>query len=519
MRPLVLAVALFAAVLAHAAPTLEFHVERSTIATLRGDAVFVHNTSAETAYDLVVRLEYSAGLRLYNGLWSSDWTCSESAQSATCRIAEFAPDAFDGLIFIFDATDDSGGHGSATATLSARDLGTVGAVTIDVIAPHKKSVTTTDDYGAGSLREAIDELNDNPICGTDVPCNVSFAIAGQRPFTIAPASPLPAIRKCNVFIDGPEDVEFPTPEHDVAISGENASYGNGLEVRAACAGGVDGVTIDQIAVHSWPWNGVYFAAPAAHGSGLGRHYLRSVYVGTDVTGLVAKPNGSRGIVIDSPYEDVVIAGGLASGNARSGIAVLGARLARIMAMGIGVDRHGNPMGNGASGVFSFGAPFVLDSSVIENNAHFGVSIAYGTPLAMVTNNRIAHNAGLPIDWGLDDRTPSDDESDGVLNAPRVVDAFYDETRDVTVIRGTVRLRAGAYAGGYTIEAYLASSQRGDVLEALYLPPQQVAPPATGVAEVELEIAVPNDLRGKLIALQTHAGDTQSSEISEALPVR
>jgi hypothetical protein len=71
-----------------------------------------------------------------------------------------------------------------------------------------------------------------------------------------------------------------------------------------------------------------------------------------------------------------------------------------------------------------------------------VAVSKGTTEAAIASNNIHSNAGLPIDWGLDGRTPTDDESDGVPNAARVLSAFYDPSPNVTYVRGFVDLRVG-----------------------------------------------------------------------------
>ncbi len=385
-------------------------------------------------------------------------------------------------------------------------------------------VTTEDDFGAGSLRAAIDEVNEDPLCGTVIPCHIGFqsGLPIDTVFNIKPATPLPALRKCNVTIHGPEDLEFPRDVKLVVISGENATYGNGLEIRASCAEGVPGVSIESIVVNSWPWNGIYFEAPAAHvGSHFG-HTMNRVYVGTDATGLLARPNRSRGIVTDSPHEVLSIFNSIVSGNGRSGIALFQGKHGHVIGTKLGVGRDGRPMGNiGGAGFFSIGVPFFLGHSTIAYNG-VGVAVAKGTPKAAITNNSIHSNTGLPIDWGLDGRTLSDDESDGVPNAPRVLSAFYGASANVTFVRGVVYLRPGQFGDRFTIEPYFATSARGDVISTFPLfPLVRFAPPGGG--DVPFDIGIPGDHRDRFLAVQAHAVDERnqpqrSSEMSEGVLV-
>lgn len=502
------------------AEELLYYTDRPNIAPSNSAGTFVDNTHGNDAFDVTVEVIAGQGLRLRTlNAVQSDWECSFSGSRGTCRIAKFEAGRFDGVFFEVDPTDREGGHRTATATLTARNVRTQ-TIRFDVLTSRSIPVSTTADSGPGSLRAAIEEANEHPLCGTDVPCNISF----PDNITIAPLTPLPPIRKCNVGLYANDDWEIPHPVKKVTLSGENVSSGNGLEIRASCADDVPGVAILGLAIHSWPENGIYIAAPAAHGTGHYGHSISRCHIGTDATGLIAKPNRSRGVVSESPYDVVSIGGSVISGNGRSGAAFYGGTRASIGSCNIGVDRAGNPMGNGASGVFTSGTPLGVGSSTIAHNAHFGVAVTPGTSGAVIYFNSIHSNTGLPIDWGLDDRTPADDETDGIPNAPRVTDAFYIVNENRTVIRGTVRLRAGSSGETFRIEAYEALSVRGDISGRLPFPESIVTPPADGsVGDVPFEISTFGDFRGKLVALQTlvtrgFVGVT-SSEISEAMTVR
>ena len=519
----VLALAL-AGALGTTAPALDFHTEQAQIVARQVGSVILRNPSQVSAFRVEVRFDYPEGLVPVEPIQAEGWECTAFTHFTRCRRDEFPGGATDRISFSFREMRPESGIQPAYATLSARDLGVVRTLVFHVFTSQSWVVTTTDDFGAGSLRDAIESVNASPFCGTAAPCFISFNVIREpQSMTIAPSSPLPPIRKCNVSISGPDDLEFPSPTKLIAISGENSWFGNGLEVRASCAQDVPGVKIRSLAVHSWPWNGIYFEAPAPH-AGNARHELWQVYVGTDRTGLIAKPNRSRGINVDSPHEDVLILDSIASGNGRSGIAFWRGKRGSVLSTKMGVDRMGGPMGNGAGGFFSFGVPFEIFNSTIAYNNFSGVAIMPGTPVATIANSRIHSNANLPIDWSIDNRSPDDDESDRIPNAPRVLDAFYDAGSNLTRIRGVVRLTAGAFGGTFRVQILFATTTRGDVDESV--PPQAPQPvmaPQSGTADVTFELVVPGDHRGKLVALQTQAGAEFvrhiASEISEALPVR
>lgn len=521
MRSIVVAVTLFLSLAANAAPHLEFFTDHPNTATHIGASVYVHNDSAETAHDVEVRIEWPADLGLSFGLsvQPRDWTCEtfEAERYGICRIDAFAPDDFAGVYFMFRPAQTAGGHYGVTATLTSRETERQ-VVLFDVISPHTHTITSAEDSGPGTLRDAIEEVNANPLCGTDVPCSIGFGGREAQPITIAPLTPLPPIRKCNVQIFGYDDPEFPSATKRVVISGERAQWGNGLEVRASCAAGISGVHISSLVVHSWPWNGIQFDSPAE-----GERYAHTVnwsYIGTDETGLVAKPNGWRGITVDSPYERVTISSSIISGNARSGITLWAGKKVLAHGVKLGVNRLGEPLGNGASGIASFGVPFELASSTVAHNAHFGVAVTPGT-IAKLEGNAIYANTGLPVDFGLDGRTPDDDETDGVVNAPRLLDAYYDDATGHTVVKGVVRLRAGAYGGGFGIYFFRATNERGDAILAVSQP-RGVVPPLEGVEDVPFEFEVDELPRGSFVSAMTTGGETDpttSSEISEAIRVR
>jgi hypothetical protein len=400
-----------------------------------------------------------------------------------------------------------------------RSLSLAVALLLVTASAHAASfqVTTDADFGAGSLRAAIEAINAEPQCGTEAPCFLAFTASEAAPLIIKPATPLPAIRKCNVRIGGPGDPERSRTDKQVVISGEHATYGNGLEIRASCAANVPGVTIENIAVSSWPWNGIYFEAPAPHADDLSGHYMNRVYVGTDRTGHLARPNGSRGIITDSPHEVIWLYNSVASGNVRSGVAFFQGKRATVIGSNLGVGIDNEPLGNGGAGLFTIDVPLLAALNTIGYNG-MGVAIAKGTREAAITENVIHSNQGLAIDWGLDARTPADGET---IQAPRILSAFYDASANITYIRAVVYLKAGALGNRFNIEPY-RSNERGDAVAHVPEFPRVLFGSVAG-GEETFEIGIPGDFRGQYLALQTHIADDRnqrrlSSEISEPIAV-
>lgn len=519
MRGLAVVLLLALSPILHAVPSVRFSADHTEVTTATQLGLELENDGDVPLIDPQVVIELNPGL-VFSGAISEfgGWTCTmDGERKATCRQTAIAPGTHHSFFFQVNAT--RAGRFNIHATFTAQNLPTAARATIHVNSTNRIVVTTAADFGAGSLRAAIESINADPLCGATVRCIINFA----QPMTITPSIPLPPIRKCNVEISGGIGIEPPNEPKPVVISGEKAGWGNGLEVRASCPQEIGGVHLNSLVIHSWPWNGIYYEAPEKH---TGRHSVNLSYIGTNAMGLEARPNGGRGIVTDSPYERLAVISTVISGNARSGVALFRGEDVGLGGVKIGINRHHQPLGNGASGVFTLGVPVTIGGSIIAYNAHAGVSIARGTPRASAEFTEIHSNGGLPIDWALDGRTLPDDEGDLIPNTPRIADAFYNAGTNVTIIRGTVRLRRGAFPSDrYVVRSHVASSARGDVVEMLGSGFQLVDPPPGNEAgDVVFEITLAGDYRGRLIAVQLQVDMPGSaadlvSEISEAEAVR
>ncbi len=143
------------------------------------------------------------------------------------------------------------------------------------------TVTTTDDSGPGSLRQAI--LDANAHSGADV---IVFNIPAADPhfnsdlgvWTIRPLTPLPLIWDEGLIIDGSsqavsvgKDANPFGPE--IELDGSKVDYGDGLHIRA------NGVEIIELVINRFLHNdGIYFER--ANGG-----LVAGCYIGTDPTGM------------------------------------------------------------------------------------------------------------------------------------------------------------------------------------------------------------------------------------------
>src|SRR5215207_7185529 len=150
------------------------------------------------------------------------------------------------------------------------------------------TVTTTDDSGAGSLRQAIEDANSPANSGadtiefnipdTDTGCNATSGVC-----TISPSSELPLITD-PVIIDGYSQPGARANTLSVGndavlkieLSGPDAL--NGLKIEA------DNSTVQGLVVNNWE-NGIFLGVDATGNT------VRGNFIGTDVTGRVTDPDG------------------------------------------------------------------------------------------------------------------------------------------------------------------------------------------------------------------------------------
>ena len=191
--------------------------------------------------------------------------------------------ALEGLTFM----PSPGFPGYSTLSLDAQSDGAAPAQAQVLITDGIFPVTTTDDSGLGSLRQAILDVDANP--GPDT---IIFAIPGTGVHTITPESPLPAIIT-SVLIDG-----FSQPAYAgmplIELNGSQAEFDDGLEITGS------GVTVRGLDINS------FFAAPGIQitGTGATGNWIYGNFIGTDPTGTQTMPNntgvenGDPGVLID-----------------------------------------------------------------------------------------------------------------------------------------------------------------------------------------------------------------------------
>ena len=459
-----------------------------------------------------------AGARLLS--WNDPhWACAQGAGAVTCSRNRYLFNDPDTLTLTIAAPDDPAGlvfAGTARIESEEPDPSTLdNEARWTMTVYHTFTVTTPDDFGAGSLRDALERANAE--CDGKLPCKVRFA----EPMRIAPQSPLPRFTACDTVIDGggydgtTRNRSFDQPRR-VEISGEDVGSGSGLVVASSCGDSFrSGPTIQGLAIHSFPENGINVEDPA-HPDVL----IVGCSVGTDATGTVAKPNGLRGISVAAPRAATTIQDCLVAGNARSGVALWSAGSVDLMGNLIGVRFGGVPLPNGGSGVFVNGGWVRSRHNAIEYNRDFGIAVGPGARHFVSEQDYIVLNGGIAIDWGLDGPT-STDSAGRMPPVPILLDAFYNPPRGRTVVRGILPVDATTPRDFYALRIYASAD---DYQGGVALLPYRPLGRAVG-QPIEFQLELFGDYAGQVLTANTlrypqaDFGPDDSSEFSAGIRVR
>ncbi len=242
------------------------------------------------------------------------------------------------------------------------------------------TVTNTNDSGAGSLRQAIDDANNRT--GADT---INFNIPGDGPHTIAPTSSLPTITD-PVTING---YSQPGSKPNSLAVGNNAVlkvmltgiFARGSTGSTGLVIAASNSTVRGLVINSFVGSGIWIA-----GADSANNKIEGNYIGTDTSGAHDVGN-LRGVsIVGAPTNTVggtsPAARNVISGNDEEGVFIYDyAPGNKVMGNYIGTDRNGTAdLGNSSDGVFTIapgntiGGTTAGARNVISGNDEAGVEI-------------------------------------------------------------------------------------------------------------------------------------------------
>ncbi len=196
--------------------------------------------------------------------------------------------------------------GGFTVAVSIADAGGAGTLATSSMV-SMLSVTTTTDSGPGSLRDAINVVNNST-----TPLAIGFNILGTGPYVITPLSPLPVIHVPTIIDATTQPGYIGTPV--VKIDGASAGPGtDGLFINGG------GTSVLGLAIDDFDGSGIRLQI-------VGGNVVESCFIGVDLDGKTARGNHQDGIIINGSSASqnqiggtVAGTGNVISGNGRSGV--------------------------------------------------------------------------------------------------------------------------------------------------------------------------------------------------------
>lgn len=287
-----------------------------------------------------------------------------AAPGSTVEVFASAGDrsgAGEGRTLLDTVTADSNGDFDATVTLPAGFYGVTATATDGDgntsefsrnhgLVTHYLTVTSSDDSGPGTLRDALDQSIAD---GTDTVITFDLALAGA---TIGLESPLPAVSDDGTIVDGDIDADcWPDIELDGSLVDDS-----GLRVESS-----DNI-VRGLVINRFANDGILIRAN--QGGSCTGNTVACCFLGTDASGLTALPNGrtnpySAGVRIDSSANNLIgghraTARNLLSGNLNGGVHLYGPGATGNVIAGnlVGTDVTGTQtLGNSYSGISLQGA--------------------------------------------------------------------------------------------------------------------------------------------------------------------
>lgn len=353
-------------------------------------------------------------------------------------------------------------------------------LTIPAIADEVYSVKSTADSGPGTLRDAIEYTNTR--CGADTVCRILFDLPAGS--SVELLTPLPVIRSCNVRMTANREI---AGNRRLEITGRRLTTGSGFELVDVddCVGEW---RIEDLAINDFPDFAVLIRDRGPH------VYLSGLFLGTDITGRIARPN-NRGVGVFRDRASTVIENCIISGNRRSGIFHWSGNT-RVNSSLIGLSSDRLPLGNGASGAFAAFGALIFTSTTVANNGEFGVSVYPTVTNASFIGGSIHSNGILGIDWNLDGPSPFPAD-ERIPPPPAIIHAVFDRAKGATVVSGIASARSvRGVVRSVQLYASRALNPSGHAEGERYLGGTNLVDAADGFT---FRIEISEDLRGQIIA--------------------
>ena len=308
----------------------------------------------------------------------------------------------------------------------------------------------------------------------------------------------------------------------LAVDGVTAR-GNGSDGVVCYGGVVNNCTIVTNVIANSARYGIWLAT----GTG---HVVKGNYVGTDVTGALARPNGAGGIYINST---AVIGGStdadrnVVSGNGEFGIRLENANIVSVLGNAVGSTSAGTAaLPNKGPGIsvmssrgVSIGGSGTGSANVVTGNAAGGVIVSGQSSGVTIVGNSITANAGLGIDLvsggdPISGVTANDDEKTAkepnlLMDTPLFTSASF--SGDVLSVEGYVGMGTGkATFANSSVEVFVSDSDPsgyGEGRVALGTLTTKDGGDFVGSLKIPADVAISND-KTKITATATDsAGNT------------
>ena len=248
------------------------------------------------------------------------------------------------------------------------------------------TVTNISDSGAGTIRQAISDANNNS--GAD---DIDFNLVGTAPFTINLTAGLPAILE-TVNLDATTQAGFSNKPVVVLNGSGIAASVNGLTLNSS------GNIVRGLVIKSFPKYGIEALSSAA-----GSNTIQCCFIGTDASGGIAQPNVFGGIHIGASSDNLIggtnaLDDNLISGNNNDGIWIEGQPASarnQILGNWIGTTWSGAAaLGNVQQGIRIIAGQFnvvggasTAARNIVAGNGQSGITVEGTT----TTNNLIQGN--------------------------------------------------------------------------------------------------------------------------------